>query len=140
VRIAGDLALEAGAKRVIPLNVSGAWHSELMEPARREFAKSVAAAPVLLPRFTVISNVDALPYTDVEHIKENLVKSVTAEVRWHDAALAMVATGLDLIVEFGASPVLAPMMKRVTGAPKAIHVADAAGIEKLRATLTAGAR
>ncbi len=139
VRLAGELALEAGAKRVIPLNVSGAWHSALMEPARIEFAKSVADAPVMDPRFPVISNVDAKPYADVEHIKENLVRSVTEEVRWHETAVAMVAMGLDLIVEFGASPVLAPMMKRVAGAPKAVHVADAGGVENLLATLTAGA-
>jgi len=138
VRVASDLALDAGAKRVVPLNVSGAWHSELMEPARHEFATSVADAPVMLPRFPVISNVDARPYENVEQIKAHLVRSVTAEVRWHDAAVAMVAMGLDLIVEFGASPVLAPMMKRVTGAPRAMHVGDAAGVEKLRSTLTAG--
>jgi [acyl-carrier-protein] S-malonyltransferase len=135
VRLAGELALAAGAKRVIPLNVSGAWHSALMDPAREEFAKHVADAPVRLPRFTVISNVDAQPYADVEAIKANLVRSVTDEVRWHDTALAMVAAGIDTIVEFGASPVLAPMMKRVEGAPKAIHVGDAAGVEKLRALL-----
>jgi [acyl-carrier-protein] S-malonyltransferase len=135
VRIAGDLALEAGAKRVIPLNVSGAWHSALMEPAQVEFAKHIADAPLMLPHFTVISNVDAQPYVSVEQIKTNLIRSVTDEVRWHDAALAMIAVGIDMIVEFGASPVLAPMMKRVAGAPKAMHVGDAAGVEKLRALL-----
>jgi [acyl-carrier-protein] S-malonyltransferase len=135
VRLAGELALAAGAKRVIPLNVSGAWHSALMEPARAEFAPFVARAHVELPRFTVISNVDAHPYADVARIKHNLVQSVTDEVRWHDTALALVAAGIDAIVEFGAGPVLAPMMKRVEGAPKAIHVGDAAGIEKLRALL-----
>jgi [acyl-carrier-protein] S-malonyltransferase len=135
VRLAGELALAAGAKRVIPLNVSGAWHSALMDPAREEFAKHVADAPVMLPKFTVISNVDAQPYTSVEQIKTNLVRSVTDEVRWHETALAMVAAGIDAIVEFGASPVLAPMMKRVDGAPKATHAGDAAGIEKLRALL-----
>jgi len=135
VRMAGELALEAGAKRVIPLNVSGAWHSALMEPARDEFAKHIADAPMMMPRFAVISNVDAQPYRSVEHIKANLVRSVTDEVRWHEAAVAMVAAGLDLIVEFGATPVLAPMMKRVAGAPKAIHAGDAAGVEKLRALL-----
>jgi [acyl-carrier-protein] S-malonyltransferase len=135
VRVAGDLALEAGAKRVIALNVAGAWHSALMEPAREEFAKHIHNAPVMLPSFTVISNVDALPYTSIEQIKANLIRSVTDEVRWHEAAIAMIACGIDIIVEFGASPVLAPMMKRVAGAPKAIHVGDAAGIEKLRAQL-----
>ena len=135
VRIAGELAMEAGAKRVVPLNVAGAWHSVLMDPAREEFAPHVAAATVWPPRFTVISNVDAKAYTDVEQIKANLIRSVTDEVLWHDTAVAMVALGLDLIVEFGASAVLAPMMKRIEGAPKAITVADAAGVEKLRALL-----
>jgi len=135
VRVAGELALAAGAKRVIALNVSGAWHSALMEPAQSEFAKHIADAPIRAPRFPVISNVDAQPYTSVEQIKANLIRSVTDEVRWHDAALAMIAVGIELIVEFGASPVLAPMMKRVEGAPKAIHVGDAAGVEKLRALL-----
>ncbi len=135
VRVAGELALAAGAKRVIRLNVSGAWHSALMEPAREEFAKHIADAPIIMPRFTVISNVDAQPYTSVEQIKTNLIRSVTDEVRWHDAAIAMIAVGIELIVEFGASPVLAPMMKRVKGAPKAMHVGDAAGVEKLRALL-----
>jgi [acyl-carrier-protein] S-malonyltransferase len=138
VRVAGELALAAGAKRVIPLNVSGAWHSALMEPAQVEFAKHIANAPLRMPRFTVISNVDAKPYTSVEQIKANLIRSVTDEVRWHDAAIAMIAVGIDMIVEFGASPVLAPMMKRVEGAPKAMHVGDAAGVEKLRALLATG--
>ncbi|HEV2737793.1 MAG TPA: ACP S-malonyltransferase [Candidatus Elarobacter sp.] len=135
VRVAGDLALEAGAKRVVPLNVSGAWHSVLMDPAREEFAQHVADATVLPPHFTVISNVDAQPYADVEQIKTNLIRSVTDEVRWHDAAVALAAMELDLIVEFGASAVLAPMFKRIPGAPKAITVSDAAGVEKLRAQL-----
>jgi [acyl-carrier-protein] S-malonyltransferase len=135
VRVAGELAMTAGAKRVVPLNVAGAWHSALMDPAREEFAPHVMAAAVLPPRFTVISNVDAKPYTDVETIKTNVIRSVTDEVLWHDTASAMVAMGLDLVVEFGASAVLAPMMKRVTGAPKALTVSDAAGVEKLRALL-----
>ncbi|HEY6235540.1 MAG TPA: ACP S-malonyltransferase [Candidatus Elarobacter sp.] len=135
VRVAGDLALEAGAKRVVPLNVSGAWHSVLMDPAREEFAQHVADATVLPPHFTVVSNVDAQPYADVEQIKTNLIRSVTDEVRWHDAAVALAAMELDLVVEFGASAVLAPMFKRIPGAPKAITVSDAAGVEKLRAQL-----
>jgi [acyl-carrier-protein] S-malonyltransferase len=139
VRVAGELAIEAGAKRVVPLNVSGAWHSALMEPAREEFAPHVAAATVMLPRFTVISNVDARPYTDIEQIKTNLVRSVTDEVLWHDTAVAMVTMGLDLIVEFGASPVLAPMFKRIPGAPKAMTVSDPAGVDALRTQLAGAA-
>lgn len=135
VRLAGDAALEAGAKRVIPLNVAGAWHSALMEPARAEFQRFVRNAAMVQPRFPVISNVDAQPYTDVAMIRDHLVRSITDEVRWHDTAVAMAAMGLDLIVEFGASPVLAPMMKRIDGAPRALSVSDPAGVRKLQARL-----
>jgi len=135
VRIAGERALVDGAKRVVPLNVAGAWHSQLMEPAQTDFAKHIRNASIVMPRFPVISNVDARAYADVATIKENLVKSVTHEVRWHDTSVALVALGLDLIVEFGASPVLAPMLKRIDNAPKAMSVGDRAGVEKLQAML-----
>jgi len=135
---AGELALAAGAKRVVPLNVSGAWHSELMAPARERFAPYVAAARIELPRFTVISNVDAQPYRDVATIRENLVRSVTDEVLWHEAAERLVAEGLDRIVEFGGSAVLTPLLKRLSGAPPAVHVGDERGLESLAAKLGAG--
>ena len=138
VAAAGEIALEFGAKRVVPLNVSGAWHSELMIPARERFAPFVAAATIALPTFAVISNVDALPYHDVETIRTNLVRSITDEVLWHATAERLVAEGLDLIVEFGGSAVLAPLLKRLEGAPKTIHVGDDRGVEKLQALVTTG--
>jgi malonyl CoA-acyl carrier protein transacylase len=106
-----------------------------MAPARAAFSRYVRDAAIVLPAFPVISNVDAQPYTDVMAIRDHLERSVTDEVRWHETALAMVALGLDLIVEFGASAVLAPMMKRIAGAPRAITVKDAEGVEKLRSML-----
>jgi [acyl-carrier-protein] S-malonyltransferase len=139
VRIAGEMATEAGAKRVIPLNVAGAWHSVLMNPARTELTPFIASAAISAPKFTVISNVDAQPLVDVETIRTNLEKSVTDEVLWHETALAMVAMELDLVVEFGASSVLAPMFKRLDGAPKTMGVSDAAGVEKLQALLAGAA-
>lgn len=137
VQAAGDALLEAGAKRVVPLNVSGAWHSELMEPAVERFAGAVNAANFRMPRFDVVSNVDAQPYRDVETIKRNLVRSIKDEVRWHDTALRLLSYDLDLVVEFGASPVLGPLMRRLPGAPPVMNVADYAGIEKLRGALEA---
>jgi [acyl-carrier-protein] S-malonyltransferase len=130
---AGELALEAGAKRVVPLNVSGAWHSELMAPARERFAPYVAAVPLRLPRFVVVSNVDARPYVDVATIRTNLVRSVTDEVLWHAAAERLVAEGLDTIVEFGGSAVLTPLVKRLPNAPAAFHVGDERGLDTLAA-------
>ncbi len=132
VQIAGDELLAAGAKRVVPLNVSGAWHSALMEPALEHFARVVDAAPFTLPVFDVISNVDAQPYRDVATIKKNLVLSVTHEVRWHETAERLVQYELDLIVECGSSPVLGPLMKRLPNAPEVVVVSDYAGAQKLR--------
>jgi [acyl-carrier-protein] S-malonyltransferase len=128
---AGELASAAGAKRVVPLNVSGAWHSSLMDHARERFAPFVERVPLALPRFTVISNVDAEPYRDIATIRRNLVASVTSEVLWHATAERLVAENVDLIVEFGGSAVLAPLVKRVPNAPQSLHVGDPRGLEKL---------
>jgi len=139
VRRAGELCLEAGAKRVVALNVSGAWHSELMQPAVPSFLPVVERAHVVMPRFPVISNVDAQAYRDVAHIKQNLIKSLTAEVLWHATAMNVIGIdgGIDLVVEFGASPVLGPMLKRLEGVPESTSVSDNAGVTRLQSRLGA---
>ncbi len=139
VRRAGELALEAGAKRVVALNVSGAWHSELMIPARKRFAPFVEAAHFELPSLTVVSNVDAQPYRDVPAMKRNLIRSVTDEVLWHETSLRLLEERLDLVVEFGGSPVLWPMLRRLPGAPEGLHVGDFDAVERLAAKLAAKA-
>lgn len=137
VQAAGELLLEAGAKRVVPLNVSGAWHSELMEPAVPRFEAAVNAGTFSLPAFDVVSNLDAQPYRDTAGIKRNLVLSIMNEVRWHDCAMDLLSYHLELVVEFGASPVLGPLFKRLPGAPPVMNVTDYSGVEKLRAVLDA---
>lgn len=131
VRIAGDLLLESGAKRVVPLNVSGAWHSELMAPAVGRFSKAVEAAHFSVPRFDVISNVDGKPYREIGHIKANLIRSITDEVRWHETVLCMLTYDLDLVVEFGSGAILTPMMRRMGNAPRTHVVSDASGAKTL---------
>jgi [acyl-carrier-protein] S-malonyltransferase len=139
VRRAGELATAAGAKRVVMLNVSGAWHSALMEPALRTFAPTVEAAKIEMPSFTVVSNVDALAYRDVAQIRTNLVRSVTGEVLWHQTMLRLLEEQPDLIVEFGAQAVMAPLAKRMPNAPAVKHVGDSAGVAKLLAAVGAAA-
>jgi [acyl-carrier-protein] S-malonyltransferase len=136
VQAAGEALMEAGAKRVVPLNVSGAWHSELMEPAVEHFGAAVNAGHFRMPKFDVVSNVDAQPYRDVESIKQNLVQSITDEVRWHDTAQRLLSYAPELVVEFGASPVLGPLMKRISNGIPVMNVTDYAGIEKLRDSLS----
>jgi [acyl-carrier-protein] S-malonyltransferase len=135
VAAAGDAMLSGGAKRVVPLNVSGAWHSELMQPAVERFAAAVERARFKTPSFDVISNVDALPYRDVEGIRKNLVRSIVHEVRWHDTAERLLGYALDGVVEFGASAVLGPLMKRMPNAPQVSVVSDYAGVERLRTSV-----
>src|SRR5579871_351149 len=102
---AAELAIAEGAKRTVRLNVSGAWHSELMAPALERFAPFVERAVVREPRFTVVSTVDAQPSRTADEIREKLIRSVTAEVLWHSAAERLLAEGLDAVVEFGGTPV-----------------------------------
>lgn len=135
VQAAGEAMLAAGAKRVVPLNVSGAWHSELMQPAVERLAAAVEAAHFALPRFDVISNVDGQPYHDVATIKTNLVRSVVDEVRWHDTAERLLSYRLDRVIEFGASGVLGALMRRIPNAPPTMAVSDYAGVESVRAAM-----
>lgn len=137
VETACEIAKELGAKRVRVLNVSGAWHSSLMEPAQPRFAVAVAGAHLRMPAFTVIGNVRAQPYRSVEEIRASLLASLCARVRWHETAGALVALRPDYVVECGASEVLAPMMKRLPGlgGARVVHVADAAGLEDLAGAL-----
>jgi len=125
-----ELAKTAGAKRVVILNVSGAWHSALMEPAVERFAIHVEAAHVSVPAFDVISNVDVAPYRSIDDIKRCLVASLCSRVRWHETAIALAAKKPDFIIECGAAPVLTPMLKRLPGAiaDRILHVGDAAGV------------
>ena len=135
VQAATQPMLAAGAKRVVPLNVSGAWHSVLMEPAVERLAAVVERSHFSMPQFDVISNLDGLPYRDVATIKANLIRSVVEEVRWHDTAQRLLSYGLDRVVEFGAGGVLGPLMKRMPNAPPVTVVSDFAGVQKFRAAI-----
>lgn len=136
VRAAAQPMLDAGAKRVIPLNVSGAWHSGLMEPAMRPLAAAMASARFVLPRVDVLANVDGRPYRDVATIERNIGRSPVDEVRWHDTAVRLLEYRPDVVVEFGASNVLGALMRRMdTGrtGPTLMTVSDWPGVEKFRA-------
>ncbi|HEY4432960.1 MAG TPA: ACP S-malonyltransferase [Candidatus Cybelea sp.] len=135
VGAAAQPMLDAGAKRVIPLNVSGAWHSVLMEPAVERLSAAVDQSRFRLPEFDVISNVDGCVYRDVQTIKENLVRSIVEEVRWHDTAERILTYELDRVVEFGANNVLGALMRRMPNSPQVSVVSDSSGVEKLRAEL-----
>lgn len=104
---------EAGAKRALPLAVGGAFHSPLMEMARVELARAIEAAPISTPICPVYQNVDALPHTDPVEIKDNLLKQLTAPVRWTQSVINMINDGMTEFVECGPGQVLTGLIGRI---------------------------
>lgn len=104
---------EAGAKRALVLNVGGAFHSPLMEPARVELEAAIKATPFANPICPVYQNVNAKPTTDPEVIKENLIAQLTGAVRWTQTVKAMIADGASSFTEVGPGTVLQGLVKKV---------------------------
>ena len=106
---------EAGAKRALPLQVGGAFHSPLMEPARAELAEGIAKAHFSIPVCPVYQNVTAMPSTDPEEIKANLLAQLTAPVRWTQSVRNMIADGASEFIEVGPGNVLQGLVKKTGG-------------------------
>lgn len=105
--------LAAGAKRALKLKVGGAFHSPLMEPARRELAEAIENAEFKTPVCPIYQNVDAQPHTDPAEIKENLIKQLTSPVRWTQCVQNMIANGATEFVELGPGNVLQGLVKKI---------------------------
>ena len=115
VEAACEKAKEAGAKRALPLPVSGAFHSPLMEPARKELAEAIEKTTFSAPVCPVYQNVTAKAETDPETIKANLLAQLTSPVRWTQSVKSMVADGADYFMEIGPGNVLQGLIKRTAG-------------------------
>ena len=105
--------LEAGARRALPLSVSGAFHSPLMEPARAMLAQAIELTPFQEPSCPVYQNVTALPHTNPQEIKDNLLKQLTSPVRWSQTVRNMRKDGAEEFVELGPGNVLSGLIKRI---------------------------
>lgn len=103
----------AGAKRALKLKVGGAFHSPLMQPAQDELAVAIEAADIKEPVCPVYQNVDGKPHTNPEEIKANLLKQLTAPVRWTQDVQAMVADGATEFVELGPGKVLQGLVSKI---------------------------
>lgn len=114
VAAASEALKAAGAKRVLPLNVSGAFHSPLMQPAREELAQAITSTTFTTPRCPVYQNVDAMPHTCPKEIRENLVAQLTSPVRWTASIKKMLADGATEFIECGPGNVLQGMIKKIT--------------------------
>lgn len=116
VDIACQKLTEAGAKRALKLNVGGAFHSPLMEPARVELQEAIENVTVLSPVCPIYQNVDPVPNTDPEKIKANLITQLTGAVKWTQTLERMIADGASEFVEVGPGNVLQGLVKKVNRA------------------------
>lgn len=114
------MAKDAGAKRALPLAVSGAFHSPLMEPARIELGKAIEATEIVPPICPIYQNVTAAPETDPKVIKANLLAQLTSPVRWTHSVKNMLADGAESFMEIGPGTVLQGLVKRISGGSVAI--------------------
>jgi [acyl-carrier-protein] S-malonyltransferase len=113
IEIACEKMKEAGAKRALPLQVGGAFHSPLMEPAREELAKAIENTRFSSPICPVYQNVNASAATDTAVIKANLISQLTAPVRWTQSVQNMVKDGATTFIECGPGKVLQGMVKKI---------------------------
>ena len=104
----------AGAKRALKLNVGGAFHSPLMEPAKVELQAAIEATNIASPICPIYQNVNAQPTTDTAIIKQNLIAQLTGAVRWTQTATNMIADGGNDFVEVGPGNVLQGLVKKVS--------------------------
>ena len=105
---------ESGARRALMLPVGGAFHSPLMEPARKELAEAIEGADFKTPICPIYQNVDAKPHTNPEEIKQNLIAQLTAPVRWTQIVENMVADGFNSYVELGPGTVLQGLIRKIS--------------------------
>ncbi|MHA6247342.1 ACP S-malonyltransferase [Pontibacter sp. CAU 1760] len=113
IEIACEKMKEAGAKRALPLPVGGAFHSPLMKPAEEELAKAIEETTFSEGICPIYQNVDAKPHTDPSEIKQNLIKQLTAPVRWTQSVQRMLADGATHFVECGPGKVLQGLVKKI---------------------------
>lgn len=127
--VAASAALkERGAKRVVPLEVSGAFHSPLMESAAQALAPVIQSSALRAPQIPLIANVTAAPATAPEELKANLIAQVAGPVRWTETIQYLTTQGYTHFVECGSGKVLAGLIKRISPEAMVFSVGDSTSL------------
>lgn len=124
IELAGEKAKEAGAKRVIPLVVSGPFHSSLMQPAANQLKEELDKIEMKDAEIPVIANVSAEPMSAASEIKGKLVEQLYSPVLWEDSVNKMIDLGVDTFIEIGPGKVLSGLVKKVNRAATTFSVSD----------------
>ena len=130
-----DLAMARGAKKAVPLKVSGAFHSSLMGHAQQGLMEAIAGLEMADPVFPIVANSMAAPVTTAEEVRGELIEGLCHCVRWKQSVRYMVDSGASHFVEFGPSRVLSSLIKRIDGDVEAYTLSDPASIEKVVAEI-----
>lgn len=131
VEEAVNLLTEAGAKRVVPLNVSGPFHSELMKRASEDFADALNKITFNDANLPIYANVTAQPITDKEQIKRLLIEQLYSPVRFEQSIREMIADGVDTFVEVGSGRVLRGLIRKIDRSPQTFTTHNLKSIEKV---------
>ena len=129
VKKAGELLSEAGARRVVPLAVSGAFHSKFMENVGHEFAEFVSDLDIKNAEIPVFTNVDATATVLGAEFKNKMPRQIYSSVHWTQTIQNMVNEGVDTFIEIGPGKVLAGLVKKINPAVKTFNVFDEASLE-----------
>ncbi len=133
---AGTAAAKAkGAKRVLPLQVHGAFHSGLMKDAEERLRPHVQDAPLQASPIELVMNVPGDYVTDIQRIRDNLIQQVTHPVRWEQGIRRMCESGVELFVEIGCGKTLAGFNKRINELIPTVSIEKVADLEQLNAVM-----
>ncbi|MBX3733274.1 MAG: ACP S-malonyltransferase [Verrucomicrobiae bacterium] len=132
-----EAARARGARKAIPLNVAGAYHSPLMASARPRLAEALAAIAVHPPRIPVIANTTARPHESPSAIVDALVDQVTSPVRWEEGMRHLVDAGFTRFIELGPGSALSGFMKRIAPSVQLLQVSDVTTLEATAKALAA---
>lgn len=124
-------ARAAGARRLVPLKVSGPFHSSLLAGAAEQLAEALAAVAVADPKIPVVANVSARPYTSAAEVREGLARQVAAAVRWTESVRWLGAQGYRHFVEAGPGNVLAGLMRRILPDARVVQAGEPPKTEEL---------
>ncbi len=130
-----SLAKERGAKRVIPLAVSGAFHSPVMQPAANGLAQMIATMPIHDTSIPVIGNIDALPLSNVAAIQAELAQQIASSVQWTRTIEYLAHAGVTVFIEIGPGQALTGMVKRIIKGVTTVSISNMADIAKATALL-----
>jgi [acyl-carrier-protein] S-malonyltransferase len=131
VHYAMEIAKNLGARKALALNVSGAFHSPLMAPAKKKLSAIIEKIEFHQARVPVVANVDATPTSDPQKIKTNLINQLQSPVLWEDTIQYMVSDGVDEIIEIGPGKVLQGLVKRISPETATSGIATQEQVEAL---------